>query len=149
VKLSQCARRPCASKPIGFSSVRTRWYDVAAAHRELDSHPEVWQFDPGAPLSLERRRQTVERRISAYGGRIFGGLAVIRRDTGRFIGYCGLQLYLCDRGTRSTAEVELFYKLGRRHWGTRLRAGSLPRTGSTRVRRAEAGTHRDLHGCRE
>lgn len=91
--------------------------DVAAAHAELDSHPDVWRFDPGAPLSLERRRQTIEQRISAYGGPIFGALAVTLRDDGQFIGYCGLQLYLCNRGAHATPEVELFYKLGRNHWG--------------------------------
>jgi RimJ/RimL family protein N-acetyltransferase len=91
--------------------------DIETAHEVLDSHPDVWRFDPGRPLSLEERRTAIERRIQAYGAPVFGSLAVALKDGGRYIGYCGLQLYLCERITRSTPEVELFYKLGREYWG--------------------------------
>jgi len=91
--------------------------DVDAAHTVLDNHPDVWQFDPGRPLTLEERRKTIERRIHDYGSPIFGSLAMTLKENGRFIGYCGLQLYLCDRIPMSTPEVELFYKLGREYWG--------------------------------
>lgn len=91
--------------------------DVDSAHIELDTHPDVWQFDPGRPLTWDERRSTVEGRIRDYGLPIFGSLAVTLKDSGQFIGYCGLQLYLCDRIPLSTPEVELFYKLGRNYWG--------------------------------
>jgi [ribosomal protein S5]-alanine N-acetyltransferase len=91
--------------------------DVEAAHSILDTHPDVWQFDPGRPLTLEERRTAILRRIHAYGSPIFGSLAVTLKENGRYIGYCGLQLYLCDRVPRSTPEVELFYKFGRDYWG--------------------------------
>jgi ribosomal-protein-alanine N-acetyltransferase len=91
--------------------------DAEAAHAVLDSHPDVWQFDPGRALTLEERRAAIEKRIQAYGGPIFGSLALTLKGDGRLIGYCGLQLYLCDRIPLSTPEVELFYKLGRDYWG--------------------------------
>lgn len=91
--------------------------DVGSAHALLDNHPEVWQFDPGRPLTWDERRQAVEDRMRGYGSPIFGSLAVTLKGSGQFIGYCGLQLYLCDRIPCSTPEVELFYKLGRDYWG--------------------------------
>ncbi|MBV9863999.1 MAG: GNAT family N-acetyltransferase [Abitibacteriaceae bacterium] len=91
--------------------------DVDAAHQELDSHPAVWQFDPGRPLTRKERRQAVEDRIRSYGQPVFGALAVTLKENGCYIGYCGLQLYLCDRIPWRTPEVELFYKLGYNYWG--------------------------------
>jgi RimJ/RimL family protein N-acetyltransferase len=91
--------------------------DVPAAHAVLDSDPDVWRFDPGRALRLDEREEAVRKRILAYGGPVFGSLAVTLRDSGQFMGYCGLQLYLCDRLPMSTPEVELFYKLGRDFWG--------------------------------
>jgi len=91
--------------------------DVDAAHAALDGHPDVWRFDPGRPLTREERRAALETRIREYGSPVPGSLAVTLKESGRFIGYCGLQLYLCDRIPMSTPEVELFYKLGRDHWG--------------------------------
>jgi len=90
--------------------------DVASAHAVLDTDPEVWRFDPGRALTLDERRRTIESRMGGYGSPVFGSLAVTLRDGGQFIGYCGLQLYLCDRLPMSTPEVELFYKLGRAYW---------------------------------
>lgn len=91
--------------------------DVVSAHAELDIDPEVWRFDPGRPLSLEERPEAIERRIRGYESQVFGALAVTLKESGQYIGYCGLQLYLCDRIPLGTPEVELFYKLGRSHWG--------------------------------
>jgi RimJ/RimL family protein N-acetyltransferase len=91
--------------------------DVPAAHAVLDGHPEVWRFDPGRALTLEERSEAVRRRIAAYGSPVPGALALTLRENAELIGYCGLQFYLCQRVACSTPEVELFYKLGRQHWG--------------------------------
>jgi RimJ/RimL family protein N-acetyltransferase len=91
--------------------------ELDVRHAVLDSHPDVWQYDPGRPLTREERREADARRLASYGQPVFGALAVTLRETGEFMGYCGLQLYLCERIPLSTPEVELFYKLGRDHWG--------------------------------
>jgi hypothetical protein len=70
---------------------------------------------PGADAGRATlRHRAAHRRLW---GPVFGALAVTLREGGTLIGYCGLQLYLCERPGRSTPEVELFYKLGRPYWG--------------------------------
>lgn len=91
--------------------------DLQEAHTVLDSHPEVWRYDPGYPPTLERRESLLEFRILEYTMQGFGCLALILKETQRIIGYCGLQLYLWENPACSTPEVELFYKLGREYWG--------------------------------
>ncbi len=46
-----------------------------------------------------------------------GTLAVTLSDSGRLIGQAGLQLYVLPWKPYATAEVELYYKLGRSFWG--------------------------------
>ena len=101
--------------------------DVEAAHALLDVHPDVWRFDPGFARSLEQRRQVLVGRIAEYEtdlGRTGIGLrALVSRQSGRLIGYAGLQVWLGrgplapHDGPYTSLEVELYYKLGREHWG--------------------------------
>jgi [ribosomal protein S5]-alanine N-acetyltransferase len=91
--------------------------DLQEAHRILDGHPDVWQFDPGYQPSLEKREKLLQFRILEMERHGIGSLAVLLKETEQLIGYCGLQLYLCERQSYSTPEVELFYKLGRDYWG--------------------------------
>jgi RimJ/RimL family protein N-acetyltransferase len=77
----------------------------------------VWRYDPGRPRTREERAAEIQFRIFELRRKGVGCFAVTLRDDGRFIGYCGLQLYLWERHPFSTPEVELFYKLGRDFWG--------------------------------
>ncbi|HEY3107624.1 MAG TPA: GNAT family N-acetyltransferase [Chloroflexota bacterium] len=104
--------------------------DVEAAHALLDVHPDVWRFDPGFAPSLDQRRQVLVGRIAEYEtdlGRTGIGLrALVSRRSGALIGYCGLQVWLSrgrlapEDGPHASLEVELYYKLGREHWGQGL-----------------------------
>src|SRR5581483_6010421 len=91
--------------------------DLEEAHAVLDTHPDVWRYDPGYAPSLERREFLLRFRVLEYLMQGFGCLALILKENQRMIGYCGLQLYLWEHPPQSTPEVELFYKLGREYWG--------------------------------
>lgn len=91
--------------------------DLEEAYAIFEGHPDVWRFDPGRPRSFEERREELQYRIWQFRRNGFGCMAVVLKETGRLIGYCGLQLYLWERQPASTPEVELFYKLGRDYWG--------------------------------
>ncbi len=91
--------------------------DLNEAYAVLEGHPDVWRFDPGRQRTLEERRDALQYRIWEYENKGIGCMAVTLRETGKLIGYVGLQLYLLEREDQSTPEVELFYKLGRYFWG--------------------------------
>lgn len=91
--------------------------DLNEAYAVLEGHPDVWRFDPGRQRTLEERRDALQYRIWEYENKGIGALAITLRDTGKLIGYAGLQLYLFEQEDRATPEVELFYKLGRYFWG--------------------------------
>lgn len=91
--------------------------DAEAAHRLLDTHPDVWRFDPGEARTLEQRTEILRYRIAEFDHHGFGMWAVAERSSGSLAGYCGLQLYLLEDEPRSSVECELYYKLGRGFWG--------------------------------
>lgn len=81
------------------------------------NQPEVWQYDPGRPRSFAQTEHTLNFWINDYERHGFGRLAVIEKDTGKLIGYCGLQWLLLDHGIFKSPEVELFYALSPEYWG--------------------------------
>lgn len=81
------------------------------------SRPDVWQYDPGKPRTLDETRALLARWIADYEHHGFGRFAVVLRDTGTIIGYCGLQWLLLDHGVYKSPEVELFYALAPEYWG--------------------------------
>jgi RimJ/RimL family protein N-acetyltransferase len=92
-------------------------HDLDAAYTVLEGHPDVWRYDPGRQRTREERAEELQYRILELKRKGIGCFAVTLKDEGRFIGYCGLQLYLWERQPLSSPEVELFYKLGRDYWG--------------------------------
>jgi RimJ/RimL family protein N-acetyltransferase len=94
-----------------------RMDDAPAAHRVLDGHPEVWQFNPGEARTLEQRADMLRYRITEFSHHGFGLWAIVERSSGELAGYCGLQLFLLEDERRSSFECELYYKLGREFWG--------------------------------
>ena len=91
--------------------------DLNEAFAVLEGHPDVWRYDPGRQRTLEERRDALQYRIWEYENKGISCLAITLKETGKLVGYAGLQLYLFEQGERTTPEVELFYKLGRYFWG--------------------------------
>jgi RimJ/RimL family protein N-acetyltransferase len=90
--------------------------DLDQAFAVLEGHSDVWRYDPGHARTHEERAEELRFRIAELKRKGVGCFAVVLRAEERFIGYCGLQLYLWERQPFSSPEVELFYKLGRDHW---------------------------------
>ncbi len=78
---------------------------------ELNSDPAVLRFVPDGPYDSEKTvRQWIET-YDQYDRWGTGRLAVIRREDGAFLGWCGLK-YL-----EETGEVDLGYRFMQRYWG--------------------------------
>ncbi len=90
--------------------------DCDDAYQVLEGHPDVWAFDPGHPRSREERATLIRRYAADNRQDGCGTLAVTLKDDGQLIGYVGLQLYVLPSEPLATAEVELYYKLGRAYW---------------------------------
>jgi RimJ/RimL family protein N-acetyltransferase len=91
--------------------------DLDDAYAVLESHPDVWRYDPGRQRTREERAEELQFRMLELKRKGVGCFAVVRHEDSRLIGYCGLQLYLWQRQPLSSTEVELFYRLGRDYWG--------------------------------
>jgi RimJ/RimL family protein N-acetyltransferase len=68
----------------------------------------------GKPRTREATRTGLLRTIEGWRERGFGLWAVVEKDTGRVIGYCGL-IFL-----EGTTEIELAYGLAKSSWGKGL-----------------------------
>lgn len=91
--------------------------DIDAAYAVFEGHPDVYAFDPGFRRTREQRAERVRRHAAGNEEDGEGTLAVTDRESGRLLGYVGLQLYVLPGKPCATAEVELYYKLGREYWG--------------------------------
>jgi ribosomal-protein-alanine N-acetyltransferase len=86
---------------------------LAALYRD----PEVRRYFPDGVLTLEQTRAELEWIIDVYYGRYGYGLwATVLKETGAFIGRCGLLPW--EIGGRT--EVEVAYLLDRAYWGRGL-----------------------------
>jgi ribosomal-protein-alanine N-acetyltransferase len=90
--------------------------DLDAIYAVL-SRPAVWQYDPGKPRTLDETHMVLARWIADYELHGFGRFAVVLKETGAIIGYCGLQWLLLDHGVYKSPEVEIFYALAPEYWG--------------------------------
>jgi RimJ/RimL family protein N-acetyltransferase len=86
-------------------------------HEDLDAlcaitrDPEVMRFiGDGRPLTREETELNLASIISAFRRRGFGRWAVVKKDGGALIGYCGLSNGIAEVG------VELAYLLSRSEW---------------------------------
>ena len=87
--------------------------DLFALYRE----GEVTQYIPDAPKNCEETKAELEWIINVYYGQYgFGLWATILKETGAFIGRCGLIPWTLDGGE----EVEVAYALKRKYWGQGL-----------------------------
>ena len=78
---------------------------------------EVAQYIPDAPKSYEQTKEQLEWIIKEYYDHYgFGLWGTILKDTGAFIGRCGL----VPRAIEEREEVEVAYALSRKYWGQGL-----------------------------
>jgi len=83
----------------------------------LYGDPEVRRYFPDGTRTHEQAREELEWVIDVYYGRYGYGLwATILKETGAFIGRCGLLPQEIDGRT----EVEVAYLLDKRYWGRGL-----------------------------
>jgi ribosomal-protein-alanine N-acetyltransferase len=91
--------------------------DDLDALAELYRDPDVRRYFPDGVLTYDQTRAELEWIIDVYYGRYGYGLwATILKETGAFIGRCGLLPW--EIGGRT--EVEVAYLLGTDHWGRGL-----------------------------
>ncbi len=83
----------------------------------LYSDPEVRRYFPEGTLNPDETREELEWIIDVYYGKYgFGLWATLHKDTGVFIGRCGLLPWTIAR----RPEVEVAYLLAREYWGQGL-----------------------------
>jgi ribosomal-protein-alanine N-acetyltransferase len=83
---------------------------LAALYRDA----EVRRYFPEGTLTEEQTRRELEWIIDLYYGRYgFGLWATLLKQTGEFIGRCGLIPWTID----GREEVEVAYLLGKAYWG--------------------------------
>jgi ribosomal-protein-alanine N-acetyltransferase len=85
--------------------------DLDELHRVIFSDADVMKFLPGGvPRPQERTRTTLDYFMTHITEKGFGAFAVLDRETGAFLGQCGLN-------TLSDDAVEIFYAIGKPFWG--------------------------------
>lgn len=90
--------------------------DAPIFHQAIYSDPLVMRYLPGGvPRSLERTLESINYFLNHWEAHGYGGWAVIERETGEFIGQCGLNC-LTDN------EPEIFYALAQKYWGKGIAA---------------------------
>jgi RimJ/RimL family protein N-acetyltransferase len=79
--------------------------------------PEVRRYFPEGTLTLDQTREELEFYLNGHPRHPELGLwAIIAKETGRFIGRCGLLPWTID----GQFEVEVAYMLAKSHWGQGL-----------------------------
>lgn len=79
------------------------------------SDPELMKFvGDGNPLSKQQTQKWVDVTLSNYASKGFGMYGVIDKETGTFIGYCGLVF------STDVNDNELIYALSKAYWGRGL-----------------------------
>ena len=83
---------------------------------ELDSNPKVHEFLGNNPVtSIEESRGYIKSILQQYKDYGIGRLAMIKKDTGEFIGWCGLKF---EREVRKEFDYyDLGYRLKEEFWG--------------------------------
>jgi RimJ/RimL family protein N-acetyltransferase len=91
--------------------------DIDEAYLVLESHPDVWKYDPGYQREYDQRAAIIIKYAATNVKDGEGTLAITLKEDGKLIGYVGLQLYVLPTEPLATPEMELYYKLGREWWG--------------------------------
>lgn len=83
---------------------------------EVLGNAEVMRFSLSGPYSHEKCEEFVEACITSYERKGSGLFAVVLKETGRVIGYCGFYFQMID----SKEEVEIGYRLHPTYWNQGL-----------------------------
>lgn len=88
--------------------------DDQQAWAEFLAHPEASRYlpNPEGDSAEVRAQQWMERQLGRYEGGTFGLMALIHKDTGEFIGQCGLITQMVD----GREELEVGYHIFPQHW---------------------------------
>jgi RimJ/RimL family protein N-acetyltransferase len=78
--------------------------------------PKVMNFSPTGVNSVEQVQERIEGFIACYKEFGFGKWAVVLRESGQLLGYCGIAVDQID----GKDEKELGYRLDSRYWGQGL-----------------------------
>ncbi|WP_022939885.1 GNAT family N-acetyltransferase [Psychromonas hadalis] len=89
--------------------------DFQATHQLL-SDPEVMRFSLHGPYSKQKTTDFIKHCIQQTANNLPSLLAVISRETGLLIGYCGFY----KQTIKGIQEMELGYRLAKEHWGKGL-----------------------------
>ncbi|UOQ70522.1 GNAT family N-acetyltransferase [Hymenobacter cellulosilyticus] len=92
--------------------------DDAPGILALDSDPEVLRYLPNQLIStLAEAAATVDYVRQQYEQNGIGRWAVVRQDTGEFVGWCGIKLVNDHVINGRTNYYDIGYRLLQRHWG--------------------------------
>ncbi len=90
------------------------WHDLDDLYR-ICGDPELMKYvGDGHPLSREQTQKWIEVTLNNYASKGFGMYGVIYKETGAFIGYCGLVF------STDVNDHELIYALSKAVWGRGL-----------------------------
>lgn len=92
--------------------------DLDRVHEQFDGHPDVWRYDPGYPPTRAQRQSWLLYRIQELRMQGIGCLAIELKSASELVGCCGLEFVLHRDHAYTTPEIELYYRLGRDHWGS-------------------------------
>ena len=79
----------------------------------LNSDEETMRYIT-EPLDREQVAQVIDWFISEWSRLGYGWFAVLKKDSGDFVGQCGLQ---CLEGRPESADVELAFVISKAYWG--------------------------------
>jgi ribosomal-protein-alanine N-acetyltransferase len=107
-----------AADEIETTRLRLRMFtpDDLDALCDITRDPDVMRYiSEGRPLTRDETRQNLTIIINAFRRRGFGRWALIKKDSGALVGYCGLSTAHAEK-----VGVELAYMLARSEWGQGL-----------------------------
>ncbi|MGB3638644.1 MAG: GNAT family N-acetyltransferase [Rivularia sp. (in: cyanobacteria)] len=90
-------------------------FDIEAL-AQIVAKPEVMQFSPTGVLSTKQTAVKIQSFLDSYQKNGYGKWAVIHRESGRLIGYCGIAVEEIE----GKPENELGYRLDSDFWGQGL-----------------------------
>lgn len=94
------------ARPLSFKDVDT-WKEFTEDAIALEYFPDEFRLNPNGA------HDWIEKQIDRYKAETFGLLALIEKESGAFVGQCGLLL----RSEFEKPELEIGYSLIRRFWG--------------------------------
>ena len=100
------------------TTARLAFYPMSARDADglfrMNADPEVMRYTGEAPFASVQAAEGFLRAYDPYRQHGFGRWSLYLRDSGQYIGFCGL------KRQPETGEVDVGYRLLRQHWGQGL-----------------------------